>query len=332
VGWYRFADGQPVWLPWTSGQRLVLGEVEVQAPGDWDELSLPPVAYSAGVTIGEAVRLLGFDAPALEGQPGAKLGLDLYWQALRDGPEPGWAALRLANDAGDVLAEAPAVPLSGRVPFTTLSAGQTLRDPRTITLPGDLAPGVYNLSVGRQQADGRWLPVQRGPLPLGTTYPLATIRVLGRPMKLEPPTVQHPVDARFGIAPDPLIRFVGHDLQTPAPGTVAGSKLRLTLHWQALGPMTTRYKTFVHLVGDGGPNDIRAQADFFPARPTSGWMPGEYLADSVEFHLPDDLPPGHHRLLLGLYDESSGERLLLLGEDGGASGNSLILQDISTGE
>ncbi len=32
VGWYRFVDGQPEWLPWPSGERLTLGEVEVVAP------------------------------------------------------------------------------------------------------------------------------------------------------------------------------------------------------------------------------------------------------------------------------------------------------------
>ena len=43
VGWYRFVDGQPVWLPWTSGERLALGEVEVVAPEDWQALAHPEV-------------------------------------------------------------------------------------------------------------------------------------------------------------------------------------------------------------------------------------------------------------------------------------------------
>ena len=174
--------------------------------------------------------------------------------------------------------------------------------------------------------------MKRGPLPLGTAYPLATIRVLGRPMNLEPPVVQHPVGARFGIAPDPLVRLVGYDLQIPEPRTGAGSRPQITLYWQALEPMTTQYKVFVHLVGEGGPNDIRAQVDTHPGLPTSGWVPGEYLADTVELELPDHLSPGHYRLLLGLYDEPSGERLHLLDEADGASGSSLVLQEISIGE
>jgi hypothetical protein len=41
VGWYRFENGQPVWLPWTSGNLLSLGDVEVVAPADWQALSSP---------------------------------------------------------------------------------------------------------------------------------------------------------------------------------------------------------------------------------------------------------------------------------------------------
>jgi hypothetical protein len=125
------------------------------------------------------VRFLGFDAPLLEGKPGDALPLDLYWQALVDAPEPGLAVLQLADDAGTVLAEAASAPAAGRAPFVGLSAGQAVRDPRTFELPQDLAPGVYNLSLGRRQNDGSWLPVRRGPVSLGSTYPLATIRVTG---------------------------------------------------------------------------------------------------------------------------------------------------------
>jgi hypothetical protein len=32
LGWYRFVDGQPVWVPWLAGERLVLGKVSVRPP------------------------------------------------------------------------------------------------------------------------------------------------------------------------------------------------------------------------------------------------------------------------------------------------------------
>jgi uncharacterized membrane protein len=336
VGWYRFVDGQPVWLPWPSGQRLLLGEVDVLAPWDWSSLPLPPVAYPMNVTIGDGVQLLGFDAAALEGQPGDTVEVDLYWQALQDSPGPGMAVLQLTNDAGGVLAEAAAAPLGGRVPFKALAATQTLRDPRTLTLPGGLAPGIYNLSLGRRRADGTWLPVRRGPFPLGSTYPLATIRVTGRPVNLTAPAIQHPVDARFGTVSGALIRLVGYDLDPPTSNIESPpSNLHLTLHWQALSPMATRYKIFAHLVGQGDPKDIRAQADVYPSLPTTSWTPGEYVSTTVTIDLPHDLAPGLYGLLVGLYDRTSGERLRVLNGAGGESSDSrdsLLLQEFPAGE
>ena len=317
VGWYHFVEGQPIWRPWAAGNRLTLGEVEVAAPADWWTLPLPSVAQPIGVTMGEGVRLLGFDASSVEGQPGDTLHIDLFWQATDDRPEPGMAVLQLASDGGEVRTEiSPAAVGSG------LKSGQTLRDLRSLTLPGTLPPGVYNLSLGRRRPDGTWLPVRRGPFPLGSIYPLATVRVLGRPLNLVPPTVQQPTDARFGEG----IRLVGYDLEPQR------SNLELTLHWQSLAPTATRYKIFVHLVGGGGSADIRAQVDVYPHLSTTGWLPGEYLSDRVTLDLPADLAPGHYTLLVGLYDEATGSRLPVFDAAGQASGDSLVLEQVRLGQ
>jgi mannosyltransferase len=180
VGWYRFEAGQPVWLPWASGHRLALAPVTVLAPQQgWAALPSPDPAYEAGVDIGD-VRLLGFDAPALQAQPGAPLPLALYWQSLQEAPSPGPAVLRLVDASGQVRAEQASAPAGGLAPFASLGQGQVIRDPWQLDVPPGLAPGVYDLQVGRRQADGTWLPVRRGPFSLGPYYPLATVRVLGR--------------------------------------------------------------------------------------------------------------------------------------------------------
>jgi hypothetical protein len=185
VGWYHFVDGQPVWLPWTTGERLVLGEVEVVAPEDWEALAQPETMYTAGVKIGEDVRLVGFDAPVLEAQPGETLRLDILWLALQDDPEAAPPVLQLKDDAGQVLAEVASAPAAGRAPLARMVAGQIVRDPVGLPLPDHLRPGVYDLVVGRRRAGGSWLAVWRGPFPLGTAYPLATIHVLERQVPVD---------------------------------------------------------------------------------------------------------------------------------------------------
>jgi hypothetical protein len=108
--------------------------------------------------------------------------------------------------------------------------------------------------------------------------------------------------------------------------------LELVLYWHALEPVETRFKIFLHLTGEGGPSDIRAQTDAYPRIPTSGWVPGEYLSERVTLNIPADLPPGRYTLLLGLYDGATGGRLPVTGAGGEALGDSLPLQEIRRGE
>jgi hypothetical protein len=204
-----------------------------------------------------------------------------------------------------------------------------VRDPWQFDLPAGLAPGVYDLHLGRRGAGGTWLPVRRTLLPLGETYPLATVRVLGRQANRVPPQVGHPAEAGFGQA----IRLVGYDLDPPELAAWSpGAEVALVLHWQALSAMSNRYKIFLHLVGSGGPADIRAQADVYPAVSTTSWLPGEFRSDSVALDLPADVPAGTHDLLLGLYDESTGVRLPVSDATGRALGDALILAELHLGE
>jgi hypothetical protein len=147
-------------------------------------------------------------------------------------------------------------------------------------------------------------------------YPLATIRVEGRSVRTVMPDVAQSANLRFGS----VARLVGYDLERRAGG------VELVLHWQALDSTTASYKVFVHLVGDGGPANILAQADILPHIPTSVWVPGEYLSDRVTVEIPRNLDEEGHRLLVGLYDESTGEKLPAFAPDGSRVGDSLQLQ------
>jgi hypothetical protein len=74
------------------------------------------------------------------------------------------------------------------------------------------------------------------------------------------------------------------------------------------------YAVFIHLADDAG--RVWAQSDSVPVnwtRPTTGWVPGEYVADTHALTLPDDLPPGEYRLWVGLYDPQTGNRVPVAG-------------------
>ena len=112
------------------------------------------------------------------------------------------------------------------------------------------------------------------------------------------------------------ILLQGYDL---APmQTVSGSDVQLVLYWQVSQQPALDYQVFIHLRDEGG--DTVVWADSSPAwygpRPVSGWQPGETIQDAHTISLPADLSPGRYRVVIGLYDWRTGERLPLASDIG----------------
>jgi hypothetical protein len=134
------------------------------------------------------------------------------------------------------------------------------------------------------------------------------------------------LEQRLGTAP--LIELPAHPLQadlngqirlrgytlTPEP-PLPGQPLRLTLFWQALAAINTNYTIFLHLRNQA--NQTVAQIDFIPAHSTSNWWVGDTPVDSKELALPAGLPPGRYRLLVGLYNPQTLERLAVQNDSTG---------------
>jgi hypothetical protein len=138
----------------------------------------------------------------------------------------------------------------------------------------------------------------------GTT--LFQVKLYSRERQFKLPDVAQPADLAFGQPP--LLKLIGYDL--PQTEASPGSKLPVTLYWQAQAEMQTSYTVFVQLLN--GQNQVLAQVDTLPlagAAPTTTWLPGEILTDPYHLSLPPDLPSGPYRLITGLYNAASGERL-----------------------
>jgi hypothetical protein len=117
--------------------------------------------------------------------------------------------------------------------------------------------------------------------------------------EMTPSPAEHPVEARFGEE----ARLVGYDLSTtqPKPGTV----LTVTLYWQAQRKMTKDYAVSIDLLDAYSVSVASHYAGLADgARPTSSWVPGEYIADSQPLALPGNLAlsPSGYRLAVRLYD------------------------------
>jgi hypothetical protein len=104
-----------------------------------------------------------------------------------------------------------------------------------------------------------------------------------------------------------------------------GGWINVALRWEAIRTPAADYTVFVHLLDASGA--LVAQHDGPPAAgyaPIGGWSAGDTVLDRRSVALPAPLLPGEYRLVVGLYDPTTGQRLSLA--DG--SGDSLALSQL----
>ncbi|MBZ0299992.1 MAG: hypothetical protein K8J31_09640, partial [Anaerolineae bacterium] len=136
--------------------------------------------------------------------------------------------------------------------------------------------------------------------------------------------MQHETSIGFGSH----ITLTGFDQSTET--IRPGETVDFTFYWNAPTMPEDNYSLFLHLVPDET-YTVLAQADGAPAvpeRPTLTWdEPSETLISSTfTLTAPTDLPPGHYRVMMGLYNFQTGVRLPVSG-DVGASGDAYPLAE-----
>ena len=169
-------------------------------------------------------------------------------------------------------------------PTSQWQAGDIWRFQTFARLPAsaDSGPYQFTLSLLDQPAE----PFDLRPIQL--TAPQRTFTA---------PAIEQPSSTRFGDA----IEFAGYTLQA------APEALTLDLLWHALATPDSDLIAFIHVEDASG--RIVAQSDTVPAnwsRPTTGWLPGEYVLDSRTM---PPLQTGDYTLYIGLADRVTGVRL-----------------------
>jgi hypothetical protein len=153
-------------------------------------------------------------------------------------------------------------------------------------------------------------------VPLGET---GQITVIAPERHMAIPPMGHRLNTNFGDR----ATFPGYDLE---PETARpGETLCLTLYWRAERIMTRSYAVFTHLLD--AESHIIAQHDRLPvewSRPTTGWLPGEVIADVHLLDLKADVPPGEYLLEVGLYNAETDVRLPVL-DTAGQTGKDRVL-------
>jgi hypothetical protein len=86
------------------------------------------------------------------------------------------------------------------------------------------------------------------------------------------------------------------------------------MYWRADSSPDSNYTVFTHLLDTN--ETVLINADHAPPKPTSGWIPGEIISDSIEFEIDSGLSPGWYDLEIGLYDASDPAYPRLVLDDG----------------
>ena len=286
------------------------------------EADIPSSARPLNVTYGDVARLLAYEVGKDALRPGEMLPVTLYWQTLESTEENISIYLQLVAGQDQVLGQVDSYPGGGAYPTSMWSPGQVIRDEYMLPLrsvPGEplaaqLQAGLYRFQTGKR------LPAVD---PQGQTVNPAVLTRVKIAVPTPPRKPSHVVDANL----DNAVRLVGYDL--PTVPVAAGSEIPLTLYWQVSRALGKDYTVFVHLLGND--EDLMGQGDGPPldnAYPTSFWSAGETLADTHHLRISPDAKPGKHRIVVGLYDAASGQRLPVLDDKGQVTGDRILVTQL----
>ncbi len=90
----------------------------------------------------------------------------------------------------------------------------------------------------------------------------------------------------------------------------AGDWFYVILEWEAQSAMRADYKVFVHVLGtDSRPVFQNDRLPLNALLPMTRWQPGEALRDAHAMVVPSDLPAGVYRIVTGVYDPVTNQRL-----------------------
>lgn len=118
-----------------------------------------------------------------------------------------------------------------------------------------------------------------------------------------PPRLEEEVPADFG----PHIHLRGFDWLR---ASARGQQVQLQLTWETRQLTDRNYWLFAHLLGPDGQRYEQIDMPY----PTTDWTPGRFVKTNLLLNIPANAPAGTYRVLIGLYDPESGQRLPLTSE------------------
>jgi hypothetical protein len=123
---------------------------------------VPESFVRVDAAFGDVIRLAGCDISESAVAPGDAVTVTLAWQALAEMETSYRVFVHLVSATGQVLAQSDGEPAAWTRPTTGWAADEVVLDERVIALPGDAAPGDYEIRLGLYVLDGPRLLLPTG--------------------------------------------------------------------------------------------------------------------------------------------------------------------------
>jgi tetratricopeptide (TPR) repeat protein len=112
------------------------------------------------------------------------------------------------------------------------------------------------------------------------------------------------------------IKFIGYDLspigvRDKDKSEISGGKsFQITYYWKAIGRIKKDWMAFVHFLGPDGKIAFQNDHPLYSGyNYSSDWVKGEIYKERFLVEIPEDAMPGNYRIVIGLWDPKTGERL-----------------------
>ncbi|HET6447094.1 MAG TPA: hypothetical protein VFI27_21225 [candidate division Zixibacteria bacterium] len=282
--WKRYLVASPRY----EDERVAIYSTKPQVGVDLDSLYEPV----------DGLNQVAASLPSNCWNPGQVIGLNTAWANSMPLTVRYEVQVSLVNSNG-------ATKQMTQFPLTDLEPNETW-PVQTIT------QGYYSIPLDPVLPDGEYhLKMQLIRIPQGTqeggAWCIGEINVQSNPCRLPAQKEDLGINATYG---DELLL---QDLQI----NQEGHQLALTMSWLSLREMVEDYKIFIHLI-DPVSGMIVSQIDAMPVNwqyPTSLWWPGNPVVDTMTLDL-DGVASGSYLLSVGVYAESTGERLEVVDSQG----------------
>lgn len=278
----------------------------------WFTVSSPrdrilPAQHQTDIRWANGIQLAGYSISRNPVEAGGYTQVVLYWQTdgapYRDNLQPFVHLDRLTDltTAADATNYTPGdVTTESNMPTFHWDNSRYVRDEHDLPLPPNLPPQAYAVRVGWiDSQSGRLVPLADG---RGDT---AQIGLLNVAPAAPPAPLANPLAVQFAAPNGDAITLTGFESAGVTP-----ERIDFSLSWRTDRRPQTDYTIFAQLLAPAG--QLAASFDRPPldgAYPTGTWLAGQSIIDPHFVPL-TGVPPGEYRLIVGLYNPASGQRLV----------------------